>query len=49
MSLVKDGGMTVLTASSLVTAATVATSTAAAAVQTTLKAALTISLVKQNT
>jgi hypothetical protein len=45
LSLVEDGEMTVPSASLLAIAAPVATSTAAAAVQTTPKAALTISFV----
>jgi hypothetical protein len=49
LSLVKDGEMTVPTASLLAAGAPVAMSTVADAVQTTPKAALTISFVKRNT
>ncbi len=49
LSLVEDGETTVPMASLLATGVPVATSTAAAAAQTTPKAALTISFVKRNT
>ncbi len=48
-SCVEDEGTTVLTASSSATAAPVATSTVAAAVQSNPKATLTIPFVKVNT
>ncbi len=47
-SFVEDGGTTVLTASLSATAAPVATSTVAAAVQTNPKATLTLPFVKVN-
>ncbi len=49
LSLVEDGETTVPTASLLATAVHMATSTAAAMAQTTPKAVLMISFVKQNT